>query len=149
MSIQTKRSNSFAAARIKGRRQALGYIARDNIGDLYSWVNDLLFKDGAPRPYTFFRVYEYAGWRPEVKTGLRAESVRIVQRGESCAIEIADDNSAWSLGSRLETERGREEHELLRESMHVVISDTHLQVRLRTDSGFLAWWHIELEERPD
>lgn len=138
MLAETKTHNPFHLAREHGRREAFGYITRDNIESLLLWVQDLLFKDGEPRRYTMVCAYEYARWRPEVRTGQEAEELKLLQGDWGSSILILDTYGLWML----DAQRGTE----LRNAEYVVVSDSHLQVSLRTPEGRLAWLHVQLED---
>jgi hypothetical protein len=114
-----------------------GYITRDNVVDLHERVRALLFDDeGKPRRYTWVAAYEYAGYRPEVRTGQTVEEVKLTT-GDRFAIQVLDSYGVWALSVPQVADDYR---------MYVVISDRHMQVRLRTPEGRMAWWHLALEE---
>lgn len=135
----------------KGRRETFGFVTVQNYSAVFDFMRRLLFADsdfGAqrdPRRYTKVCCYEYAGYRPEVWTGQLAERIEVRTHGDSVAVQVVDSYGVWSIDSRLKTQPAYGE-EALKQGMHVVISDHHLQARLRTPEGRLAWWHVELEE---
>lgn len=146
----TERQNRdpFALAREAGRREVFGYVARDNIDSVLLWVRDLLWDDeGDPVRYTWVACYEYAGFRPEVRTGQLAEAISIPEPGHD-SITVSDSYGVWGLHGDLPSQpRSRRGEKALRRSCYIVVSDRHLQVRFRTPEGKLAWWHVQVEEK--
>lgn len=146
MSNATKSRNSFRTAREERRRGAFGYIALNNVEDLFVWIEALLFEDGKPRLYTMSFSNEHSKFRPEVRTAQEAKEVTLSRDGLSCAIQVYDTDGTWALTSHLGTEPGRcAVDEVLRLSQYVVVSDRQLQARGRNADGFPSWRHIQIE----
>lgn len=150
---ETKTRNPFALAREHGQREASGFMARDNIEDVKWWIDQLVGDPSLPqhrRRFTKVLAYEYAGYRPEVYTGVTVDSVTLHNDGEWPAVQIVDDRAVWSLDTALDTQPT---YDMLKDGGGVVlamacyieVSDRHLRVRLRTPEGKLAWWHLQLQ----
>lgn len=145
---ETKKRDPFEMARKAGRREASGFVARDNVDSVFAWVLDLLFdENGDPRRYTWVDVYEYSGWRPSVHTGQIAREAVRAGPADRPTVMVSDSSRVWSLAGGIPTQPRtlKEEVDALGPSMHLTISNEHLRVRLRTPEGKLAWWHLQLE----
>jgi hypothetical protein len=144
--------NPFSGMAEGKTSQAFGYLTFDCVRDLHTLVSRLLFADseyGAmrdPRRYTKVCCYEYSGYRPEVWTGQTAENVKLSVDDNRAAITVIDTYGVWSIDSLIETQPGSGANDVLSNSMYVVISQNHIQIRLKTPEGREAWWHVQLEE---
>lgn len=149
----TATRNPFSRA-VESEREASGYVALDNLDDVRTLLDRLL---GKRQRHTHVRSYEYANYRPEVLTGLRAESITVHRHGEGDtvrhgAVQVVDGRNVWSLSTSLPTQPTvAQMHDdgpggALRQGCHLHINDREAQVRLRTPEGRLAWWHVQLEQ---
>lgn len=148
MATPTKaRDNVFARARRCGYRDASGYLALDNVKDVHDLLRAFLFDGSEPRRFTWVDAYEYAGFRPRVRTGLRAEEVSFSVDELGCAIHVLDTDHSWGLHSRFRTQaEAREEGDPLAVGCWIRCEARQLEVKLLTPEGKNAWWCVALEE---